>query len=137
MKKRLKQKLGNKYNLLRRAKRQKLKRKGKQYIEYAHIPMGERDTISFIQEGYKLEYPHATHWFIEIVPSAYYSKEPYIIYTYPVTSKGGSETNLFLSIVDAGKLEEILPSFIGTVDKMKNDIYIESLFDLGVSGKSM
>lgn len=128
MKKRIKQKLGNRYNLLRRAKRQKLKRKGKQCIDYAHVLMGEKDFISFNKEGYSADYPYATHLLIEIVPCHYSYNAPYIIYTYPVNSTGRSNKNLILSIVDSGKLEDILPTYQETVEDIKNDRYMASLF---------
>jgi hypothetical protein len=96
MNKRLKKKIGSRHNLVKRAERQKQKRKGLKYIDFALIPMGEADKLRFDKEGDKLDYPYATHWFIEISPSIHYYKERYIIYVYPCTSKGRSDTNHFL-----------------------------------------
>ncbi|WP_047980513.1 hypothetical protein [Ornithinibacillus contaminans] len=129
MNKRLKKKLGNRYNLLIRAQRQKQKRKGMRHIEYALIPIGEKDKSRLDQEGYDLDYPFATHWFIEIVVSTHFYKEPYIIYVYPCTSTGRSDTNSFFEVIYAGKLDEVITVFEKTVDDMKNDKHIASFWD--------
>ncbi|MFS0673587.1 hypothetical protein [Ornithinibacillus sp. 179-J 7C1 HS] len=125
MNKRLKKKMGNRYNLIKRAERQTHKRKGMRYIDYALIPIGEKDKLRFDQEGYDIDYPYATHWFIEIAPTKYY----YIIYVYPCTSKGRSDTNSFLSVIYAGKLEKVMLAFKKTVDDIKNDRHIANFWD--------
>ncbi|WP_381426421.1 hypothetical protein [Sporosarcina thermotolerans] len=117
MNKRLKKKIGNRYNLIKRAERQTHKRKGARYIDYALIPIGEKDKLRFDQEGYDIDYPFATHWFIEIAPTKFY----YIIYVYPCTSKGRSDTNSFFEVIYAGKLDEVILAFKKTVDEMEYD----------------
>lgn len=129
MNKRLRKKLGNRHNLLHQAQRKKQKRKGIRHIEYALIPIGKVDKSRLDQEGYDLDYPYATHWFIEIAPSSHYYKEPYIIYVYPCTSKGRSDTNSFFEIIYAGKQDEVITVFEKTVDDMKNDRHIASFWD--------
>ncbi|MFA9559435.1 hypothetical protein ACERII_19175 [Evansella sp. AB-rgal1] len=43
MRRRLQKKLGNRYNVLKVAKRQKQKRKGNKCVAFAMVPMGIRD----------------------------------------------------------------------------------------------
>ncbi|MGP4064036.1 hypothetical protein ACTWPF_03875 [Oceanobacillus sp. M65] len=71
--------------------------------------MGKTDKLQFDKEGYGLDYPYATHWFIEIAPhDPFYYKHPYILYVYPCTSKATSDTNHSLEIIYAGQLHEVM-----------------------------
>ncbi|WP_042221627.1 hypothetical protein [Oceanobacillus manasiensis] len=130
MNKRVQKKVASKYNFLKRADRQKRKRRGRRCIDYALIPMGKTDKSRFVEEGDAVEYPYATHWFIEIAPhDTYYYKHPYIIYVYPCTSKATSDTNHFLEIIYAGQLHDVMMAFKNTVEDMKKDRHVENFWD--------
>ncbi|MBN6205304.1 hypothetical protein JYK21_02480 [Ralstonia pickettii] len=119
MKKRLKKKLEKRYALLKQAKRQKYKKRGRRYIAYELVPMGETDKIKLENEGYS--YPFATHWFVEIATIFTYYKHPYVVYIYPSTSKGIGQGSLFLQVATAKNPEDIVLLFNKIVEDMKND----------------
>lgn len=66
MNKRQKKKRGNIYPLLKKAMRQNKKRKGSKCVDYALIPLGERDREELLREGWGRELNWATHWFIRL-----------------------------------------------------------------------
>ena len=132
MKKRAKKKLGNRYNVLKRAKREKSKRRGCKCIDYSIVPMGITDKSEFNQEGYGPEYPYATHWFAQLV----YSKEKFPIYNtndkyqyiltvYPCNKRGGTHTESAVRIIlfEAEKLERITSFFREMVNDMEKDCF--------------
>ena len=132
MKKRLKKKLGNRYNVLKRAKREKLKKRGYKCIDYAIVPMGVKDKVNFDQEGYTPEYSYATHWFAQLV----YSKEKFPIYktndkyqyiltVFPCNKNGGTHTEFAVQVIffKMEKPEKIISIFKKQIDDMKNDCF--------------
>jgi hypothetical protein len=123
MNKRVKKKVASKYNLLKRADRQKRKPRGRRYIDYELIPMGKTDKLQFDKVGYDLDYPDATHWFIEIAPTRFYFyyKAPYIIFVYPCTNRAKSNSIAFLEIIYAGQLQDVINVYENTIEDMKKD----------------
>lgn len=124
MKKRLKKKLGSKYNLLRYVQRQMYKRKGggPKYITYEVIAMGEEDKSAFT-EGYGLDF----YWFVKV----YYEPvwKDYVVKIYPCNRKGRiNERNSYVRIVSFKKKEEIMAVFEKIVDDMKNDNFMKEFY---------
>lgn len=122
MKKRLRKKLGNRYDLLRRAKRQKNKRKGRRYLAYDLVPIGKTDKTKLNNDGYT-SYSYATHWFVEVVPGSIHYKQPYIVYVSPTTSKSKSHSHVFLQVNTVENPDDILLLFHKIVEDMKNDCF--------------
>lgn len=127
MKKRLRKKYGTQYNLSKYVRRQMYNRKGGlKYIAYKVIPMGENDKLDFSKE-YGLDFPYATHWFVEIFQQQYWGH--YVIQIYPSTSKGRiRQKNFFVRIFSADKADrnDIFLVFEKIEDDMKNDKYMKN-----------
>jgi hypothetical protein len=66
LKKRLRKKFENRYNIFKEAERQKHKRKGKRCIQYELLPMGEDDKIAMLNDEITPDYPNATHWLLDV-----------------------------------------------------------------------
>lgn len=134
MKKRLKKKAGNRYNVLKRAKRESRKRRGYKCIDYAIVPMGVKDRSGFDEEGYILEYAYATHWVAELIynKDIYFidEKMPCIIRVFPCNKNGGTHTKFPLQLIFY-KIEEpkiIMSIFQKLVEDMKNDCFWNTVY---------
>ncbi|MED4019186.1 hypothetical protein [Sutcliffiella cohnii] len=115
MKKRLKKKFENRYNLLEEAERQKHKRKGNRCIQYELLPMGKDDKIAMIKDEITPDYPNATHWLLDV-----YNRKLNNIYqirVFPCSKFGGSPTkspvrmifsseNLFGKVIEDMKMDK-------------------------------
>ncbi|WP_102275562.1 hypothetical protein [Cytobacillus massiliigabonensis] len=90
MKRRLKKKLVNRYNILKETERQKHKRKGNRCIQYELLPMGQDDKIAMFNDEITPDYPYSTHWLLDV----YYWKfnDIYQIRVFPCSKFGGSPT---------------------------------------------
>ncbi|WP_332648973.1 hypothetical protein [Lysinibacillus sp. 54212] len=132
MKKRLKKKLGNQYNVLKRAKREKFKRRGYRCIDYAMVPIGINDRLELDHEGYILDYPYATHWFAQL--SYTKVKSPiknvddscqYVITVFPCNKSGGTHTSapIYIYFYKAVELKIIISIFNKFVGNMINDCF--------------
>ncbi|QOY34651.1 hypothetical protein AWH56_018250 [Anaerobacillus isosaccharinicus] len=90
MKRRLKKKFENRYNILKEAERQNHKRKGNRCIQYELLPIGEADKNAMLNDEITPDYPKATHWLLDV----YYWKlnNIYQIRVFPCTKFGGSPT---------------------------------------------
>ncbi|MBU8878840.1 hypothetical protein BGM26_07550 [Bacillus sp. FJAT-29790] len=90
MKRRLKNKLVNRYNILKGAGRQKQKRKGNRCIQYELLPMGEDDKLAMFNDKITPEYPYSTYWLLD----GYYWKfsNIYQVRVFPCSKSGGSPT---------------------------------------------
>lgn len=100
LKKRLKKKLWNQYNVLKRAKREKFKRRGYKCIDYALVTIGINDKLELDQEGYILDYPYATNWLAQLsytkVKSPIKNVEDtfkYVITVFLCNKRGGTHTS--------------------------------------------
>ncbi|MCU9613023.1 hypothetical protein OEV98_05595 [Caldibacillus lycopersici] len=98
------------------------KRKGKKYLSYELVPMGETDRIKLLNAGYN-KYSNATHWFVEIVPSFPRRTRPYGIEIYPTTNSGKTDVNIVLQVNGVKNPEDIIPLFNEIVEDMKNDSF--------------
>ncbi|WP_458948238.1 hypothetical protein [Oceanobacillus sp. CAU 1775] len=132
MKKRLKKKLGSRYNVLKRARRQKHKRRGDKIIDYAIVPMGIKDKRGFDREGYTLDYPYATHWFTEVrycksivyqTQRVKYITGAYRIRVFPCTEKGGTDQEGAVQLIFYESEVKIIDVFNRVIDDMKNDSF--------------
>jgi len=123
LKRRLKNKLGNKYNILKEAERQKHKRKGNRCIRYELLPMGEDDKIAMLNDEITPDYPYATHWFLDI----YYWKvnNTYQIRVFPCSKFGGSPTlsPVLITVLSDVNEDNALETFEEIVDDIKNRIF--------------
>ena len=132
MKKRLRKKAGNRYNVLKRAQRAKLKRRGYKCIDYALVPIGIEDQLALDFEGYTPEYPYATHWLIQLaymkdkfpiknIPT--YDSVHYIITVFPCNERGGTHTEatIYLRFFTATTPDKIRAIFNNQVALMKKD----------------
>ena len=94
MNRRLRKKQGNTYKLLKKAVRRKQKRKGKKCIDFAIIPIGNRDKQGLLREGWKQELQWATNWFIRLQeiehPYFFEQRMHYRIDVFFSTARGGT-----------------------------------------------
>lgn len=90
MKRRLKKKVENKYNILKEAKRQKHKLKGNHCLEYELLSMGKGDKIALLNDEMTPDYPNASHWIVDV----YYRKieNVFQVRIFPCSKFGGSPT---------------------------------------------
>lgn len=130
MKKRLREKQGAKYNLLKYVRRQLNNRKGElKYIDYKLISIGENDKLDFIKEGYAFDFPYTTHWFIEFFQ--HILLRYFVIQIYPSTSKGRiSQRNSYIRVLSAEKekRDDIFLVYEKIVNDMMNDQYMKKHF---------
>ncbi|TAA72564.1 hypothetical protein [Planococcus salinarum] len=123
MRKRLKKKLTNKYNVLNGAKRQRYKRKGVKCISYAFLPIGERDKAALSNDEMIPDYSFASHWLIE----AYAWEECSQVRVFPCSKKGGttSSSPLHIIVLEGKKGKEVSTEFNKACKDMKNDRFWE------------
>lgn len=90
MKKRLRKKFENRYNILKEVERQKHKRKGKRCIQYEFLPMGDEDKYAMLNDEITPDYPNATRWLLDV----YHWKmnNIYQVRVFPCSKCGGSPT---------------------------------------------
>lgn len=123
--------------MLKRAKRQKHKRKGDKIIDYALVPIGVKDNQGFERDGYTLDYSYATHWLTDVSyckdivylsERVEYRLRAYRIRVFPCTEKGRTdqEGSIHLIFYDVETEESVKKRFNRIVDDMKNDCYWES-----------
>ena len=123
MRKRLKKKLTNKYNVLNGAKRQRYKRKGIKCIRYEFLPMGERDKAALTNDEMVPDYSFASHWLIE----AYAWEACSQVRVFPCSKIGGTNSlsPLYMIILDGKKGNEVSTEFNKACKDMKNDRFWE------------
>jgi hypothetical protein len=91
LKRRLKKKFENRYNILKEVEHQKHKRKGNRCIQYALLPMGEDDKSAMFNDEITPYYPYATHWLIDVF---YWNVYKFFqVRVFPCSKYGGSPTN--------------------------------------------
>ena len=129
MRKRIKQKLGNRHHLLKQATREKYKKKGHKCIDFAIVPIGHKDKLAFIQEGYQIDYPFATHWFIQFSSSKdkyfFNNKIQYIIKVFPCNEKGRTSNLAPYQMIfyKEDSVDYVASKFSLIVNVMENDQY--------------
>lgn len=123
MKKRLKKKLQNEYNALKGARRQTGKRKGIKCINYAFLPIGERDKISLITDETIPDYSFASHWLIE----AYAWQDCSQVRIFPCTEKGSttSISPLQMLIFEGKEVRGVISTYRKVIKAIENDRFRE------------
>ena len=116
MKRRLKKKFENRYNILKEAKRQKHKRKGYRCIQYDIFPMGENDKTAMNNDEITPDYPYATHWLLDV----YYwnFNNMYQVRVFPCSKFGGSPTKSPVRMIFRSE-----NTFEKVVEDIKKDMY--------------
>ena len=132
MNRRQKKKVGRRYQLLRKAERQAIKRKGEKCIAYTLVEMGVNDRSRFLEDGFDAEYSYATHWVVKVLHrnQIYFEKKhaPYQTIVYPCTGHGTSDSLSIMHIIFhwTDKPEKIHLFFERIVEDMKKDRYGEA-----------
>lgn len=136
MKKRLRKKAENRYHVLKRAQREKVKRKGKGCIDYALVPIGINDQLALASEGYKTDYPYATHWLVQLndakekfpIKNDVYDAIHYVLFVYLCNEQGKTSSNsaVNLHFLPVSPVDTIQAFFNTQVDAMKQDVFWEN-----------
>lgn len=126
MRRRIKKKKVNKYNVLREAKRQKQKQKGVRCISYEFLPIGKQDRRALDMDELIPDYSFATHWLIE----AYAWNDSSQVRIFPCTENGGTTNISPLQIVlsDGNNVKDVKKDFKLVVEAIRNDHFWEPYY---------